>query len=69
MKAFLKFYADTPRGEINKRFTFKVNNLDDAVAAVKRFQGKGWNIRAAWCKWLAKDDVTWHNVQIFSIHI
>lgn len=69
MKALLKFYADTPRGEVNKAFCFKVNNLDDAVAAVKRFQVKGWHIRAAWCKWLAKDGVTWHSVQIFSMVI
>jgi hypothetical protein len=43
----LTFYADTSR-LTNNRFTWKVNNKADAAAALKRFRGKGWNIRAAW---------------------
>lgn len=48
MKGSIKFYADTPIGEKNKQFTFKVNTLSDALAAIKRFQSKGFTIRAAW---------------------
>jgi len=48
MKSLLKFYADTPRGDINKLFTFKVNNTADARAALRRFDRKLFRIRAAW---------------------
>jgi hypothetical protein len=43
----VKFYADTP-AQKNKRFTWNVKNRRGAMEAVKRFQAKGWNIRAAW---------------------
>jgi hypothetical protein len=43
----LKFYADTSQ-VMNHLFTWRVNNKADAQAALKRFQSKGWKIRAAW---------------------
>jgi hypothetical protein len=43
----IKFYADTPV-QINKRFTWRVKNKQGAQQAIKRFQSKGWKIRAAW---------------------
>jgi len=43
----LKFYADTPRGERNKLFCWKVSilHLEDAIF---RFFARGFVIRAAW---------------------
>jgi hypothetical protein len=43
----VKFYADTPI-QINKRFSWRVKNKHGALQAIKRFQLKGWKIRAAW---------------------
>jgi hypothetical protein len=47
IKEQLKFYADTPRGDKNKLFTWDVSilTLEDALF---RFFAKGWNIRSAW---------------------
>jgi len=47
MVKILKFYADTLQ-VINHRFTWRVNNKEDAEKALKRFQAKGWKIKAAW---------------------
>jgi hypothetical protein len=47
MMKVLKFYADTSQ-VINHIFSWRVNNKADAQAALKRFQSKGWKIRAAW---------------------
>jgi len=45
----VKFYADTPRGEKNKKFTFKVKNYAHAIDLAAKFvQEKGFIIRAAW---------------------
>lgn len=41
------FYADTDLFT-NKLFSWRVQSLKDAVTCCKRFQKKGWNIRAAW---------------------
>lgn len=46
-KRQVKFYADTPM-QINRRFTWRINHKQDAEQAIKRFQSKGWRIRAAW---------------------
>lgn len=43
----LKFYADTPRGEKNKMFCFKVDQLTMAET-LKRFLGNNFVIRACW---------------------
>jgi len=48
MKGKIKFYADTPRGEINKLFTFNVKNRIGATNALERFKRYGFTIRAAW---------------------
>jgi hypothetical protein len=48
MKGKIKFYADTPRGETNKLFTFNVKNRIGATNAIERFKKHGFNIRAAW---------------------
>ena len=47
IKERLKFYADTPRGEVNKLFCWEVDilSLEDAIF---RFFAKGFHIRAAW---------------------
>lgn len=47
MKGKVKFFADTPK-EQNHRFTFNVNNRQGAFKCLKRYQLKGWKIRAAW---------------------
>ncbi len=48
-KNLVKFYADTPRGEKNKLFTFKVQNYEHATDLAAKFvQEKGFIIRAAW---------------------
>lgn len=45
----LKFYADTPGGDINKQFTYKVKNLTHACdLAAKFIQERGFKIRSAW---------------------
>lgn len=41
------FYADTSLFT-NKFFCFQVSSQAAALAAVKRFQKKGWHVRAAW---------------------
>jgi hypothetical protein len=46
-KERLKFYADTPKGDNNKFFCFKVDILN-LEPALFRFWKKGFNIRAAW---------------------
>jgi hypothetical protein len=43
----IKFYADTAL-QTNKRFTWRVKNKRGAEQAIKRFEQKGWKIRAAW---------------------
>jgi len=45
----LKFYADTPSGQTNKKFVFKVKNYDHAVDLAARFvQEYNFKIRAAY---------------------
>ncbi len=45
----LSFYADTPDGQKNKLFTFKVKSLTHAVdLATKFIQENGFKIRAAY---------------------
>lgn len=48
MTTQLKFYADTPKGETNKLFTFRISSRNGVNPALKRFMLKGWYIRAAW---------------------
>lgn len=48
MKGKIKFYADTPRGETNKLFTFNVKNRQGATSAIERFTRNGFTIHAAW---------------------
>jgi len=43
----VKFYADTPRGEKNKLFCFKVD-LITLKETIKRFMIKKFVIRSAW---------------------
>ena len=44
----LKFYADTPNGQVNKLFVFKVKNLTHAIDLAAKFvQEYGFKIRAA----------------------
>ncbi len=45
----LKFYADTPSGQPNKLFVFKVKSLDHAIDLAAKFvQESGFKIRAAY---------------------
>ena len=45
----LKFYADTPSGQNNKRFIFKVKSYDHAIDLAARFvQEHDFTIRAAY---------------------
>ena len=44
----LKFYADTPEGEKNKLFVYKVKSFDHAIDLAAKFvQEKNFRIRAA----------------------
>jgi hypothetical protein len=62
----VKFYATTPRGEINKLFKFKVNSHTDALAAIKRFQLKGFIITAGWFETSRNSICGYSNTQIYS---
>ena len=44
----IKFYADTPSGQVNKFFCFKLKSILTLREALWRFIAKGWNIRSAW---------------------
>jgi hypothetical protein len=44
----LKFYADTPRGEKNKYFCFKINSILDLEGRLIYWLKKGMYIRSAW---------------------
>lgn len=44
----LKFYADTPEGERNKYFCWKISSIATLKDALWGFLDRGWNIRAAW---------------------
>jgi len=45
----LKFYADTPLGQKNKLFVFKVSDYSHAIDLAAKFvQEKGFIIRAAY---------------------
>lgn len=45
----LKFYADTPAGQVNKQFVFQVKSYDHAVDLAARFvQEENFKIRAAY---------------------
>ena len=45
----LKFYADTPAGQVNKMFSFQVKSYDHAVDLAAIFvQEKNFKIRAAY---------------------
>lgn len=60
----LSFYADTDLFT-NKLFNWKVNSRQDALEALRRFQGKGWHIRAAW--WLkCRDGLALQREKIYS---
>ena len=44
----LKFYADTPRGQKNKLFVFRVSDYQHAIDLAAKFvQERGFKIRAA----------------------
>lgn len=43
----VKFYADTPKGDINKLFTFSVYDYDHAIDIIVKFKREGSKIRAA----------------------
>ncbi len=48
-KDLVRFYADTPRGEKNKKFAFQVQNYEHAIDLAAFFvQEKGFIIRAAY---------------------
>ena len=51
----IKFYADTPRGEINKYHCFKVRNIFEVNEALLRFVSKGYIIKACWYEKIALD--------------
>jgi hypothetical protein len=53
LKHLISFYADTPKGEKNKHFTFKVT-YSQRYSAVYKFIEKGFKIRACW--YVLKDD-------------
>jgi hypothetical protein len=48
IKYSIAFYADTPRGEKNKLFFFKIPSEKIAKRRLKYFKNKGFLIRAAW---------------------
>lgn len=47
LKERVKFYADTPKGEMNKLFIFTSDTFH-WEECIKRFIRKGFYIRAAW---------------------
>jgi len=47
-KERIKFYADTPSGDVNKLFCFKIKSILSVREAIWRFMAKNWNIRSAW---------------------
>ena len=51
----LKFYANTPRGERNKLFCFKIVSIIHLEEALGRFFMKGFDIRAAWYERIDKN--------------
>lgn len=51
MTTQLKFYADTPRGERNKLFCWKLKKPENLSICLAYFYLKGFRYRAAWlCK-------------------
>jgi len=49
MKLKVKFYADTPKGHINKLFVYKIKSYDHAIDLVSKFvQEFKFKIRAAY---------------------
>ena len=60
----VKFYADTPAGDVNKLFTWRVGCLNDVSACVARFIKKGWRIRAIFFEWVNERGVVVENIRI-----
>jgi hypothetical protein len=44
----LKFYADTPNGDKNKFFCFKIPSIIEIDKRLLYFMKKNWYIRSAW---------------------
>ena len=48
-KNWLKFYADTPRGERNKLFVFNIRDYEHAIDLASKFVREyHFKVRAAW---------------------
>lgn len=48
----VKFYADTPHGDVNRLFSWKINSLNDVPACIGRFKAKGFRIRKIFFEYL-----------------
>lgn len=60
----LKFYADTPRGEKNKLFSWTIKSILDLPARLNYFTNKGYYIRSAWYESIDEDTGEKTNQQI-----
>ncbi len=62
-KQSLKFYADTPSGQVNKFFVFKVKSYEHAIDLAARFvQEYNFKIRAAYYQNLNKKGIRFDNM-------
>jgi len=48
IRKYCQFYADTPSGEVNEFFSFRVPGKKQAIACVNRFREKGFSIRVSY---------------------
>lgn len=60
----VKFYADTPSGDVNRLFTWQVGGIRDAGKCVARFQNKGFRIRAVYFEYLNEQGLILENFRI-----
>jgi len=54
----LKFYADTPNGDVNKFFCFTIPSIVEIQARLLYFMKKKWYIRSAWYECIENGKVT-----------
>ena len=51
----LKFYADTPRGDKNKFFCWKIDSILDLEKRLLYWMEQGYYIRAAWYEYVDEE--------------
>lgn len=47
-KQYCRFYADTPEGEVNKYFSWRIKSKLEAYKCLAYFEARGLKIRAAY---------------------